>query len=82
MNKNIVKNVILQAIEKISNIRVTDENKSLFNFEWNISPMDIVYIINEIEISLSMDVAKIIANSDYRILSVSNLTEAICAAEK
>lgn len=81
MSKEFVKDVILQAIEKVSGIKVTDENRLFFNFEWNISPGDVIYIIDEIEKNLSRDVATIVAECDYKILCVNSLVEAICSVD-
>ena len=47
MDNSYIKNVIAQAICEVTGIKVTDEDRNLFNFEWNISPVDMIYIIKE-----------------------------------
>lgn len=77
MDTSYIKNVIAQAIREVTGIKVTDENRNLFNFEWNISPVDMVYIIDRIEEDCKVDLAEIIANSGYRLLTIKNLVNAI-----
>lgn len=77
MDNSYIKNVIAQAICEVKGIKVTDENRNLFNFEWNISPIDMIYIIDRIEENCKVDLAEIIANSGYRFLTIKNLANAI-----
>lgn len=82
MSEKYVKQVILQVVEKVTNIKIINEDRLFFNLEWDLSASDIIYIIDEIEKILSVNVAKIISEHDYRVLSVNGLTEAICSAGK
>lgn len=77
MDNSYIKNVIAQAICEVKGIKVTDENRNLFNFEWNISPVDMIYIIDRIEENCKVDLVEIIANSGYRFLTIKNLANAI-----
>lgn len=77
MDNSYIKNVIAQAICEVTGIKVTDEDRNLFNFEWNISPVDMIYIIDRIEENCRVDLAEVIANSSYRLLTIKNLANAI-----
>lgn len=72
-----IENIIIEAIEKNIDIKIMDKNENLFGNKYLIDPVDMVYIITDIEKSINQSISAIFERNDSEIMTINNLAKAI-----
>lgn len=76
MEKEKLVKVISDSIENVVGKTNININENLFSGNINISPIDMVYIIDLIEEIIQFSIARIFI-SDYKILTINNIADSI-----
>lgn len=77
MEKKQIENIIINVIEDIVDINITDRNLNLFGDEYHITPRDMTYIVFDIEKKLGKEIVSVFETEDIGIMTISNLADGI-----
>lgn len=77
MSKENIVNIILEVIRKNVGVDNVDINENLFSDKYKILPLDMIYIIDDLEKSINKNITSIFENCNESIMTVNNLGQAI-----
>lgn len=79
MNKENIVDIILEVIKKNIGVDNININENLFSNKYKIVPLDMIYIIEDLEKNLNKSITSIFENSNKNIMTVNNLGLAIAS---
>ncbi|WP_315080667.1 hypothetical protein [uncultured Clostridium sp.] len=68
---------LVSILVKRCQISHFDKNKNLFCNEYNISPRDFIYVINELEKELQVNMTSIFQTDNFDIMTINNLIQSV-----
>lgn len=77
MTKDTVRKILVEEIESIFNISITDLDENLLNQNLGIDTFDLLYLLNMMNERFKVNVYKIIERNDSKVFTVNNLAEKI-----
>ena len=77
MAKDTVRKILVEEIESIFNISITDLDENLLNQNLGIDTFDLLYLLNMMNERFKVNVYKIIERNDSKVFTVNNLAEKI-----
>lgn len=77
MSKENIVNIILEVIKENMRIDNIDINENLFSDKYKILPLDMIYIIEDLEKSINKNITSIFESCNENIMTVNNLGQAI-----
>ena len=76
-SNNNIENIILDEIFSVMDIKIYDLEANLLSSKCNIEPIDMLYILENIEKRTQTSMSSIFTENDHSILTVKNLAKAI-----
>jgi len=77
MDFETIKKMLKETILEEENINIIDDNDNLFNSKYNISSMNMVYIMTTLERKLNKSIMNIFEDKDYSVMTVNNIVQLI-----
>lgn len=77
MDFDTVKRILKQTILEEENITIVDDNDNLFNSKYNISSINMVYIMTTLERKLNKSIMNLFEDKDYSIMTVNKIVQLI-----
>ena len=77
ISKEKIRKALVNILNEVTDVKDVGEDTILVSENVGIFPADFIYIFDALERELSLPVFKIFENSNYSVMTVKNLTEAI-----